>query len=263
LRSPGTVAPACMMGTARERVMSEERMAPEEMAVVALALGGFRREASLWPRRGLNMARVREFAELYRAEGAEALPPVLVVEVAGTRYLADGWHRCAAATAAGLTQMYAELTRAERLEDVYVAAVATSSRNGEPLTRTEKREAVDRLLVEAPEGLSDRGIARLAGVSQPFVGRRRARLAGTEARERGARREVMPAERVAARVVRATVELERLFSDMRQYEEGQPLDPARALARAAERGRGDADAVLARLEGWAARARGLVEGDGG
>jgi ParB-like chromosome segregation protein Spo0J len=238
--------------------MSEAMGIREGMPAELLPVVSIRREASLWPRRGLNLGRVREFAELYRAEGVGALPPVLVAVIGEERYLADGWHRCAAAMEAGLTEIAAQLGRVEQVEQVFVAAVATSSHHGQPLTREEKRRAVDRLLTEMPE-VSDRGLARLAGVSAPFVSRRRERLTAPGARKRGPRRVVMPAERAAARVVKAMVDLERLAMDLQALEGGERLDPARALAAAAGRRREDGAAVLARLERWAARARGLVE----
>jgi len=112
----------------------------------SLALAGICREAELWPRRRLNPARVRTFAALYAAGGPGAMPPILAAEVDGRRYLVDGWHRCAAAERAGLTTLPAVLKPVERREAVYVEAAACSAVSSQPLTRAEKRAAVDRLL---------------------------------------------------------------------------------------------------------------------
>src|SRR5437899_10487076 len=78
--------------------VTTEGTAPERAA-----LAGFRRDESLWPRRGLPRPRVRQFVLLYREGGPTALPPVLLATVDRRRFLVDGWLRCAAAAELGWT----------------------------------------------------------------------------------------------------------------------------------------------------------------
>jgi hypothetical protein len=138
-----------------------------------LALASFRREDTLWPRKGLIDSRVRQFSRLYQDLGEAALPPILVCEVAGREYLGDGWHRCAAAERMGWSRLPAIRKPVPRLEDVYVEAVSASATSAQPFTPSEKRAAVDRLLA-MELGYSDRCLARLVGVSQPPALRERA-----------------------------------------------------------------------------------------
>jgi ParB-like chromosome segregation protein Spo0J len=232
-----------------------------ETSLTVLALTGFRREERLWPRRGLIRSRVREFAALYRDRGEGGLAPIVVGEVNGQRYLVDGWHRAAAAEAAGLTGLPAWLIPLERREDVYLEAVQLSTTSAQPLTQREKRAVVDRLLVEH-RFASDHEIARLAGVSHPTVGKRRKLLkAGRPERERPERPAETEADRAAGRLVRALVELTRLQDDLRRVVDGRPVDPAAALAARVGRRGGGGEAMLLRLRGWTERALRQLEGE--
>jgi ParB-like chromosome segregation protein Spo0J len=229
--------------------------------LLTLPLSGFQREERLWPRQGLDPARVREFAALYREQGAAGLPPIAVAEVGERRFLVDGWHRCAAAEMAGLSRLPVFATAMGRSEDVYWEAVHLSATIGKPLSRGEKRAAVDRLLAAGREG-SDHEIARLAGVSQPFVSKRRKLLkAGRPQRERPARPAETETERAARRLVRALVELVRLQDDLGRVVDGQRVDPAVLLAARVGRRGGGGEAGLLRLRGWTERALRQIAGE--
>jgi hypothetical protein len=221
-----------------------------------LAIAGFQRDEALWPRAGLNREHVRDLAALYRAVGAGALPPILVVQLDSRRYLADGWHRCAAAEEAGLLHLNGHVKPVARLEDVYLEAMAAAAASEHPLgfTRPEKRAAADRLLALVP-WYSDRCIARMAGVSQPFVsGRRKLMEAGKEpsAPERRSR---LPSRRAAAGLLSGARALDRLQRHARHCTAGEPLDPAAAILEALEGSGAAGDALLANLTQWMARVR--------
>jgi hypothetical protein len=127
-------------------------------------------DKKLWPRDGLDWDRVSEFADLYKSE-PDTLPPLALVPRRNGKYvLVDGWHRVHA-----LVRIKAPAARAEILPadtDVYAEATRRSSISSKPLTRTEKRAAVRRLVKEHPDW-HDRQIARTAGVSHTFVASQR------------------------------------------------------------------------------------------
>jgi hypothetical protein len=243
----------------RDAAEKEERMSDNVITPgpepVLLPLGSLRREDTLWPRKGLIGTRVWQFARLHRNLGETALPPILVCEVAGRDYLGDGWHRCAAAERMGWSGLPAIRKRAARLEDVYVEAVSASATNPQPFTPAEKRAAVDRLLA-MKLGYSDHCLARLVGVSQPFVSGRRKRW--EQAREEGSTpsQPLSPAQRQARKLIRAVLALRRLAADPRHYSEGAPIDPVAELWAAAQACRDEsAAAIVAELERWARRLR--------
>lgn len=78
---------------------------PADRDVLLLAIGGFRRDERLWPRRGLDDDRVHALQAVYKQGGPHGLPPLLVLTVGKRRYLAHGWQRCAAAATLGWTAL--------------------------------------------------------------------------------------------------------------------------------------------------------------
>lgn len=234
-----------------DNVINGGQVSPE-----LLTLGSFRREERLWPRRAVDRERVREFEFLYRRSGPEALPPLLVLEVAGQRYLADGWQRCEAAEALDWRSLPAIVQPAARTEDVYLEALEAISEGDRPLalTTVEKRAAVDRLLRLVPRP-SDYGIARLAGVSQPFVSARRRWFDAGGAGARAEAAAPTPSRQEGGKLLASAARLAHLEWDMSRTADGRPIDAATALREAA-RARGDgAVALLEQLEQWVRRAR--------
>ncbi|MFL5961684.1 MAG: ParB/RepB/Spo0J family partition protein [Gaiellaceae bacterium] len=166
-------------------------------------------ERDLWPRERLDGARVAEFAELYESDGAEALPPIEVIELdQGAYLLVEGHHRLAAAQRAGLEYLPADVLGVPPGVDlgwfVFERGVGNAARSAKPLTRREKRTATLHLLGRYPHR-HDRELARLVGVSHTFVAQLRRELATlpTQARESD---EVMyeSARLVASRLFSAT-----------------------------------------------------------
>jgi hypothetical protein len=107
--------------------------------------------------------------------GTTTFPPVvLFVDPKGVHHLADGYHRCAAAEAAGLTEIAAEVRQGTR-KDALLYAVGANASHGLKRTNADRRKAVMLLLADASWGKrSDNWIAKQANVSQPFVSKLRA-----------------------------------------------------------------------------------------
>jgi hypothetical protein len=132
------------------------------------------RDRDLWPRQQMSEADVRSLAEIYRHDGLEAVEPILVAAPGadGNYLVLDGWARVEGAEREGLIALLAIVRPVASDEEAYELAVRLSARGPRPLTRAEKRAAVDRLLRTNP-GRADYAIAQIAGVSNHFVAKRR------------------------------------------------------------------------------------------
>lgn len=114
------------------------------------------------------------------AEYAEAMvrgdqfPPVVVFENDGKFILADGFHRHRAARRAKLTHILAEV-RDGGHQDALKFALGANHKHGLRRTNADKRRAVEMALAEF-SNLSDRLLAQMCGVTQPFVSNLRHQL---------------------------------------------------------------------------------------
>lgn len=103
----------------------------------------------LQPRNGLNDATVKRYAQ--QMEAGHIFPPVTICRVGDVLYLADGWHRLAAAemnNAGFIKAIVIEST----IEDARWAAGEANLRHGLPLKRSEIRN-VFRLFIKARKHL--------------------------------------------------------------------------------------------------------------
>ena len=114
---------------------------------------------------------IDEYAAVLRND-PNAMPPVVVYRDGAGCYLADGFHRLAAAKAAGLDAIRAEIRKGGR-EDARLAACAANATHGLRRTNADKRRAVEACLGLRPEW-SDRQVARHCGVDHKTVGKYRA-----------------------------------------------------------------------------------------
>lgn len=103
------------------------------------------------------------------ADAWSRTPPVTVVEVDGRYLLADGFHRHAAAAKLGRRMISAEVRVGSYAEALDVASAANLA-HGLPLTRAERRRAVE-IQVRLHHDHSDRRLAEEIGVSRDLVGR--------------------------------------------------------------------------------------------
>jgi hypothetical protein len=153
-------------------------------AVVDLPLNQIKDLDTVCPRFSLIAERIDDFADLYLADGPQALPAIEVVAVSdGTYLLDDGFHRLFATRQIGWESIPAKVVQVPAGQNpiafAYLRALEASATAAKPLTSAEKRAAVDRLLLHIPS-LSDRQVGRLCGLSHQTVGRRRAQLVAEE-----------------------------------------------------------------------------------
>jgi ParB-like chromosome segregation protein Spo0J len=220
---------------------------------ITLALVRADRDPCFWPRERLAMGRVKEFEEIYRHDGPEAVDPIVVAPPGadGLCLVIDGWHRIEAAQRAGLGCLQAVVRPVASDEEAYELAVSLSSRGPRPMSRAEKRAAVDRLLENNPRR-ADHAIAQIAGVSNHFVAKRR-RLRGQPAKERAVA-ESAGLERHVAALLRAAQKIDEARRSAGWEADGvvARCEIEAALAAAAQKRHGaEAELCLRRLERWA------------
>ena len=161
-----------------ERPKAEPAAAPLE----TLELKKIRTDGGTQMRAKLSEEVIEEYAAAMR-EGHRAEFPPLVVFFDGTDYwLADGHHRYQAAQRVMHGVRYdtfdCEVHRGSRREAIIYAAGANAT-HGLRRTNADKHRAVTALLDDPEFGdrqhYSDRVVARMAAVSQPFVSKLRAK----------------------------------------------------------------------------------------
>lgn len=137
-----------------------------------LGLKAIRLNAGTQTRAHIDDATVAEYAEAM--ERGDRFPPVVVFQNNGDFIMADGFHRFRAASRARLTHLYAEIRQGTR-RDALKFALAANHKHGLRRTNADKRHAVRMALAEFGN-LSDRLLAEMCCVSQPFVGNVRQQL---------------------------------------------------------------------------------------
>jgi hypothetical protein len=121
---------------------------------------------------GLSSERVTEYADLMK-QGTK-FPPVIVFVEDGVYYLADGFHRVAAAEKNKVKTIQAEVREGGKRAAWLYSRGPANRDHGLPLTRDDKNKRVEELLAD-PEckDWSDRQIAEWCGVSHTFVSKKR------------------------------------------------------------------------------------------
>lgn len=119
-------------------------------------------------RHSINKSVVYEYAQKM-AEG-ESFPPLLTVSDGKSFWLVDGFHRYYASKEIGFRDIQADVVSGS-IEDAQDMALGANDSHGLPRTNDDKRRAVEfALKMERHANKSDREIAKLCKVSQPFVG---------------------------------------------------------------------------------------------
>jgi hypothetical protein len=131
---------------------------------------------------GVGPAMVAEYGAAMR-EGA-SFPPIITYFDGGAYYVADGFHRVAAARQANLEKILAEV-REGGARDAVLAAAGANATHGVRRSNADKRHAIERLLAD-PEWCrwSDREIARVCHVDHKSVARVRREVTGELSSER-------------------------------------------------------------------------------
>lgn len=151
-----------------------ENVTAQAVQITTLPIASIRRDGGTQSRVGLDAAHVDELAAVLRAGGV--LPPVDVYHDGTAYWLADGFHRVEAYAAAGRDEVPATIHQGTRRVAV-LHSVGANATHGLRRSNEDKRRAVGVLLHDAEWAQwSDRRIAEVCGVSDPFVGKLRAEL---------------------------------------------------------------------------------------
>ena len=148
-----------------------------EAAVVVLMIQEIRRDGGTQGRAALNASVVRQYAALMRDE--IPFPPVRVWFDGSSYWLADGFHRVAAASAAGLTQISAQVLHGS-LSDAIWDSCTTNSTHGFRRSSADIAAILKRAL-EHPNActMSNVELARYLGLPETTVRRWRKRLSSS------------------------------------------------------------------------------------
>jgi ParB-like chromosome segregation protein Spo0J len=152
-------------------------------ATQQLPLGAITLDPRAQPRLRLDSGVVDEYAEAMKA-GAE-FPPVVAFHDGEAYWLADGYHRHAAAGSVEAKTIKVEV-RKGGVRDAILYAAGANARHGLRRSNEDKRRAVQTLLRDDEWGRwADNEIARRCGVSQPFVSGLRSQVAAAATGEVG------------------------------------------------------------------------------
>ena len=132
-----------------------------------LALDLIRLDDNIQPRAQIDQATVDDYAEVMLSD--QTLPAVTVFHDGTTHWLADGFHRVAAAKAADLTELAAEVRDGSKRDAILFAAGANGT-HGLRRTNADKRRAVQTLLADDEwTQRSDNWIAKACRVTNHLV----------------------------------------------------------------------------------------------
>jgi hypothetical protein len=163
---------ASQLDVMARRLMKTTHTRNRAAKAVKLSLDSIRLDAGTQTRAHIDEATVAEYAEAM-VRGDE-FPPVVVFQQDGEFILADGFHRVKAARRARLKHIVAEVRQGGRL-DALRFALGANHKHGLRRSNGDKRRAVELALADFGNQ-SDRLLAELCGVSQPFVGNIRHQL---------------------------------------------------------------------------------------
>lgn len=145
-------------------------------AVAALSLNEIATDGGTQSRLKLNHVIIEDYAEAMQA-GVE-FPPITVFYDGKIYWLADGFHRVAAARKALVEDITCEVRQGTR-RDAVLYSVGANATHGLPRNREDKKRAVMTLLHDEEwSKWSDREIAKKTHTSHPFVAKLRADLNG-------------------------------------------------------------------------------------
>jgi hypothetical protein len=149
---------------------------------VLLPLAEIRLDGGTQSRAELSNEVVEEYAAKYYE--SFALPPVTVFYDGEVYWLADGFHRCAAAKKAGRDAVSSDIKQGSR-RDAILFSVGANAKHGLRRTHADKRRAVAMLFGDEEwAAKSDRWIAEKCGVHHSFVNRLRNELSLGDSSER-------------------------------------------------------------------------------
>lgn len=137
-----------------------------------LPIDSIKLDSDLQPRAALNQGTITEYAEAMK-EGAQ-FPGVVVFHEGETYWLADGYHRHAAAKMAGVQDISAEIRTGSK-EDALKFALSANTTHGLRRSQADKRRAVIIALRRFGD-ISNRELGRMTAVDDKTVAKYRERL---------------------------------------------------------------------------------------
>ena len=169
----GTIPAANPVPTAPSSLTASPGAVHEAHTLMTLNSEVLHCDADVQPRLALSDAHIREYAALLQ-EGHQ-LGTIVVFQDGSDYYLADGFHRVAAAKSIELEELPAEIRVGTKRDAMLYACGA--NKHGKPLSNPDKQRVVLHLLEDAAWGQwSDREIARHCGVGHALVSRLRRSL---------------------------------------------------------------------------------------
>src|SRR5215471_3168314 len=146
--------------------------------MTTLSLDQIHVQEGIQPRITLDPSVVQEYATLYaEAEDEDPLPPLDVFLIEETYYVADGFHRLAAAKQAQRTELVCHVYTGTQPQAMRHAAFA-NLRRGLAYSQHDRQRILERLLQDLDVSQrSNRDLAQVLGLSHVTVGRARQRLA--------------------------------------------------------------------------------------
>lgn len=154
------------------------------MTIQMISIDAIRLDERCQPRASIDPEVIDEYADAM-TQGAE-FPPLTVYRDGSSYFLADGFHRIAAAQHAGKAHVVCEVI-AGTVRDAILHAVGANATHGMRRKNADKRRAVETLLKDAEwSEWSNVKIAEKCGVSDEFVRQMRASLptVGSDSAER-------------------------------------------------------------------------------
>jgi hypothetical protein len=141
----------------------------KKVETTRLAITAIRTDGGTQTRAGMDSRTVLEYAEAM-TEGVE-FPPVVAFYDGTDYFLADGFHRVAAARRNGFLEIDAEVRQGTR-RDAVLFSVGANAQHGLRRSQADKRRAVETLLADEEwRQWSNHVIAQRCNVSPPFVGK--------------------------------------------------------------------------------------------
>lgn len=203
------------------------------MTIQMMSIDAIRLDERCQPRMSINPEVIDEYAEAM-TQGAE-FPPLTVYRDGSTFWLADGFHRIAAAKYAGKQHIVCDVQQGT-IRDAILHAVGANANHGMRRTNADKRRAVETLLKDSEwSHWSDSEIARRCSVDHKTVARIRQSLGDSQVTDertytdRYGNTRTMNTANIGRRPEREAVDEdtgEILDDTPPPYQEADPSDPA-------------------------------------
>lgn len=176
--SPPAMTPPTHPADRPQRINAQTFMSKSDLYASKISLAEIRLDGGTQPRVAMDPTAINDYAEAIKA--GDKLPPITVFDDGHNNlWLADGFHRYAAAKAAGHDSIWADIKKGTQ-RDAVIYAVGANITHGLRRTSADKRRAIERLLLD-PEWRqwSDAEIARRVVVDPKTVAAVRADISLT------------------------------------------------------------------------------------